>query len=633
MNEVTAFFHLNLAYSSITEEQRPLLIRRCYTPLLDLVEAGYPLGIEASAWTLRQIGELEPAWLERLRCLLKAGSCEFIGSGYVQLIGPLAPARVNRWNQELGMAAYQELLGRRPEMALVNEMAFSTGLIESYRQVGYRALAMEGNNVRLAAGSPVPASASLADGQGRSLPVLWTDSILFQKLQRYVHGESSLLEYRDYLAARADGATGVLCLYGNDAEIFDYRPGRFMTEAPLHGDGEWIKMQALYSQLSEGGYTWCPPSRATQSGPSVECFRPASAAHPIPVKKQPKYNLARWAVTGRNDLVLNTACHRRLRRLGPTPSIDKIQALCELWASDYRTHIDKDRWEEIAPVLEEAPAGASVTAPSCTEAVRYKYSHDGLVLDIDTAHLKLSLNLHRGLSIRRLAFAEQGFVPVVGTHLHGYFDCISLGADFYSANLTAEYSAEPMRITDLGPVEPRFEEDATGQRISADIDTPRGVVRKYLFIPTGSARIDIGIDASELDRQPGRVRVAAVTLLTGDISGPYWYRTHNGGEEPECFAINEDFDHARAVSPVVSCSGGVGATEGWLELGGRQQAIRVSWDPAQCAAFPMFSFRQARPSDFFRLWLSLQETDDTFRSGGKLLPLEYSLVPVAKEES
>ena len=38
-----------------------------------------------------------------------------------------------------------------------------------------------------------------------------------------------------------------------------------------------------------------------------------SAACPVPVKKQRKYNLARWAVTGRDNIAINAACQRIYR--------------------------------------------------------------------------------------------------------------------------------------------------------------------------------------------------------------------------------------------------------------------------------------------------------------------------------
>ena len=51
-----SIFHLNLAFSSIDEEKRPEVIRRCYWPLLRLAEKlNFPLGIEASAYTLETI--------------------------------------------------------------------------------------------------------------------------------------------------------------------------------------------------------------------------------------------------------------------------------------------------------------------------------------------------------------------------------------------------------------------------------------------------------------------------------------------------------------------------------------------------------------------------------------------------
>ena len=39
-------------------------------------------------------------------------------------------------------------------------------------------------------------------------------------------------------------------------------------------------------------------------------LRLESPGQPIPVKKQGKYNVTRWAVTGRDDLGINTSCWR-----------------------------------------------------------------------------------------------------------------------------------------------------------------------------------------------------------------------------------------------------------------------------------------------------------------------------------
>ncbi len=57
-----------------------------------------------------------------------------------------------------------------------------------------------------------------------------------------------------------------------------------MTEAPLQS-GEWGRIKTLVEALSaDPALSWIPPS---------------SVLKPIPVKKQDKYNVLRWALTGR----------------------------------------------------------------------------------------------------------------------------------------------------------------------------------------------------------------------------------------------------------------------------------------------------------------------------------------------
>jgi len=144
-------FHLNLAFSSIEEETWADVIRTCYHPLLDLIEkTGIPIGIELTGWTLKQIERIDIAWVERFKALLNSDSCELIGSGYCQIIGPLVPYKVNEWNQKLGIDAYKQILNHRPKIALVNEMAFSSSLVDLYNQFGYIGFIMDRDNIKLA---------------------------------------------------------------------------------------------------------------------------------------------------------------------------------------------------------------------------------------------------------------------------------------------------------------------------------------------------------------------------------------------------------------------------------------------------------------------------------------------------
>ncbi|MBI3463402.1 MAG: glycoside hydrolase family 57, partial [Planctomycetes bacterium] len=82
MNTLALFtvFHLNMAYSSIEEEMRPEVVRRCYWPLLRLAaDFDVPVGVEAPGYTLETIAAIDPVWVETLKTLLRAGLIEFVG--------------------------------------------------------------------------------------------------------------------------------------------------------------------------------------------------------------------------------------------------------------------------------------------------------------------------------------------------------------------------------------------------------------------------------------------------------------------------------------------------------------------------------------------------------------------------
>src|ERR1700722_18342282 len=83
-----AFFHLNLAFSSIEEDRRAAVIADCYWPLLKLAER-HAIGLEISGYTLEDGAARDPAWIARAKNLIAEGRIELIGSGYSQMIGPL----------------------------------------------------------------------------------------------------------------------------------------------------------------------------------------------------------------------------------------------------------------------------------------------------------------------------------------------------------------------------------------------------------------------------------------------------------------------------------------------------------------------------------------------------------------
>ena len=306
-------FHLNLGFSSIEEEAWAEVIRTCYHPLLDLIEeTGVPIGIELTGWTLKQIERIDHSWIRRFKALLNSDSCELIGSGYCQIIGPLVPYKVNEWNQKLGIDTYKQILDCMPEVVLVNEMAFSSSMVDIYSQFGYKGLIMDRDNIKLALDSnKIPTHAK---GVGDSIMlVLWADSILFQKMQHFAHGDISINNYVSYLQERINDGESLFPIYCNDAEVFDYRPGRFREERPTHIEGEWRRIVRLLKYISSNiGLEFILPNQALEINKRKNkvATKIVSTSNPVPVKKQAKYNIARWAITGKDDLWLYTMCHR-----------------------------------------------------------------------------------------------------------------------------------------------------------------------------------------------------------------------------------------------------------------------------------------------------------------------------------
>lgn len=200
--QLFAFFHMNLAFSSIEADQHAEVIARCYWPLLHLAERHGPIGIEASGFTLETIAAHDPHWIETLKRLIASGRVEFIGAGYSQMIGPLVPARVTAENLSIGNEIYRRLLGIEPAVALVNEQAYSGGLVGLYLDAGYRALLMDWDNPSSHHHWPEEARyrSQLAMGaDGRTIGLIWTDTVAFQKLQRFAHGDIALDDYLAYI--------------------------------------------------------------------------------------------------------------------------------------------------------------------------------------------------------------------------------------------------------------------------------------------------------------------------------------------------------------------------------------------------------------------------------------------------
>jgi hypothetical protein len=616
--QLFALFHLNLAFSSIEEEQHGDVIARCYWPLLRLAEKFGPIGIEVSGYTLEAIAARDPEWIGRARALIAAGRIELIGSGYSQMIGPLVPARVTQANLRIGNDIYERLLGIRPSLALVNEQAYAAGLVGLYLDAGYRALAMDWDNPGtahpqwLAETRYLPQRALGADG--RSIGLIWTNTVAFQKLQRFVHRDIGLDAYLDYVRKQQAPGSRALCVYASDAEIFDFRPGRYKTEEKLTQESEWARMEEAFEHLA-AAFDLIAPSQvlalrdARQAG---QTLRLETAANPIPVKKQRKYNLARWAVTGRDDIGINTACERIYRGLAAAGASDAAwKELCYLWASDFRTHITERRWTRYCARLRAAEARWSPPKPQSLRP-QQRMAVDDRFIEIATAQVSARLDRRRGLTLDSVTFAGHA-AAALGGMPHGHFDDIALQADWYTGDCVFEAPGEH-KVTDLDWAATHSWTESNGDVVvQGRIETAKGAIEKTLRFASGEPRIDFDLTLHWTDWGKGSLRLGHVTLLgeAFDLSR-LALTTHNGGPVAERFDLaGQTIEHGAPVSFLVSSSQGLGMTEGWAEIGDDTTRIRVEVDRSCASLLGMLTHRISDGRLFCQLILSALELDDT----------------------
>src|SRR5262249_42771856 len=207
--------------------------------------------------------------------------------------------------------------------------------------------------------------------------------------------------------------------------------------------------------------------------------------------------------------------------------------LCELWSSDYRTHITEARWAgyrdrlaRIAP----PPAGRSAEAFALrreAEGTRTRRSsdernsdvarrlqpsveRDGFLITLEPAGVPLVLNARRGLAIHALGFAAAGGDRLCGTLTHGFYDDIHWGADFYSGMVVFESPGHP-KLTDLNRVEPAVHQDDDGSVVAeATQATDLGPMTKTIRVTASTVEVTYRFDWGEVP--VGSLRLGDVTL-------------------------------------------------------------------------------------------------------------------------
>jgi hypothetical protein len=516
-------------------------------------------------------------------------------------------------------------------VALVNEQAYAAGLVPLYLEAGYDAILMDWENA--AASHPewpeatqyLPQYALGPKGreeeggpEGERIALIWSNTTLFQQMQRLAHGDTELETWLSFLRRKADGQRGALCLYASDAEIFDFRPGRFRTEEALGEKHEWARIGEALAALPAQGITLAAPSRilallqAPGAGRALSLENPGC---PVPVKKQRKYNLARWAVTGRDNTAINAACQRIYEGMLRDETGADWKELCHLWASDFRTHITEKRWTAYCERLRAAEtrwAAPALPTPAPLTGGAIADRH----IEIVTPSLKARLDRRRGLALSSLHFAPHARAALGGLP-HGFFDDIALTADWYTGDSVFEAPGEH-KVTDLEWCEARVETGPDGAVIAeARIETPRGPIRKRLRFAADRPLVEFDLSFDWQDWGKGVLRLGHFTLLPDafDLSTLALATCNGGGRER--FALDgARIEHGAPVSFLVSSSHGFGMTEGWAEIGDGRTGLRVDVDRATAPLLGLLTHRPLTRRDggkslFCQIQLSALELDDT----------------------
>ena len=346
------FFHFNLFFSSVEKDQRKTIIKNCYYPILNIAkEHNIPINIEASARTLLEIKKIDKNFIKILKNLVKDRKLYFVGSGFNQIIAPIVPPEINKKNLQIGNTFYKKILDHVPKTALINEMAFSDNIMNIYKEMGYNSVILDYENTILAEKKHKRnnlKSNYYKTIYQKNIEIVFASSFLFQQFQNCIYGDISFNKYIDILKNYRKEKKFITPIYSGDAEVFNFRGSRFSTERPRTYD-EWSRVYKLLNLIKKELKLDFRLINDLKTKNKTHINQLTSSKNPVIVKKQPKYNISRWAVTGRSDQSINTSCYKIFKNkkiiIKKIGSKKFYERLLDLWSSDYRTHITRKRWK------------------------------------------------------------------------------------------------------------------------------------------------------------------------------------------------------------------------------------------------------------------------------------------------
>jgi len=357
-----SIFHLNLSFSLIDEEEVSDVINNCYWPLLKILEKNRKLkiAIELSGNTLIKLNDLDRQFIKKIKTFVKSGQVEILASGYEQIISPILPYQITLKNLSEGQKICKEILGVSPKIAYINELTFSDGLVDIYKEAGFDAIVVDWDNLpEKSKDSTVPYQPVWLKSQtGTKIKGLFISSVAMKKFRNLIFGEITYGQYLNYLKKTIDGQKfDYFPIYGDDLEIYDFKPGSINVDLPNRETNDFKVIQKIFLRLCRIGRFILPGEILKNESLSRE-INLTDVELTIRTKKQEKYNVSRWTLCGRNNSRVNSLCLKVDKNLDSIQSLlrtdkrgvdrTRLKSLSQIskkmWSSDFRTHTTENKW-------------------------------------------------------------------------------------------------------------------------------------------------------------------------------------------------------------------------------------------------------------------------------------------------
>ncbi|MDA8777075.1 hypothetical protein N9M74_00340 [Pontimonas sp.] len=626
-------FHLNADYSSIPEKDLETVFSSCYEQILRLQDSvSLPLALEMTGSTALKMDRISPPLVESIRTRIREEKIAIVSGGLYQIIGPLVPPEITYRNHQRGKEVLAEIFGVMPKITLPSEQAISEGSLSVLKDAGYLGAIVDRDNLGLSKQELNPAFTPAG------LKLIWASSSVYQWVQYYVNGDITLDEIVARIMQRVSHYGGDLPfpLYSGDAETFGFRPGRYTTEGEVDVELEWGRFAALITKLREEcnfDFTCEIDPEVTPAGKKFPVFSPSIPEEPIRVKKQPKYNVSRWAVSGRGDFELNAYCWETFEKLmaAATPDQRDWDRLLWLWSSDFRTHTTSHKWDKLRgeiPAPSKSRVESFANVPS-TALPPKQCVEDGRFIEVTTSDFVIVIDKNRGLaisSVRRKDSPDSLF----GTVPHGTFLRPDLSPDWYSGNMTFQIPGSP-QITDLVRCQAVSNRNGSNFTIDSSMKFSEGTLQKRVTINLDSSEINIKYLLPVFERN-GSLRLGYVSILRAQQESlPLRYSTKNGGYREEVFAIHsEEFEMGAAVNHLVTARTGLGMTGGWIHFfrTDMNDQFLLTFKQSQNPYLGLLSNSVAPEGALTRFCLTAMERDDTLVPGiFETSTLGYTIAP------